>query len=392
MVWITTDNVSAEAWRHLLEYANHDLAVEAIIEKHGRPDKKTLANYSKQAHQLRAAILQAREYFDAAEHTSLITSPNHLYYGLVSLCSAIMLLHGDGTKSLDMLRKNKENNHHGLDFSTSVNSSSCKDGLNILSNSFTSVRKDGFFHQWYSVLPASSPVYGLIIKLSPGGNGGSIDRGQVGTEDNKNIQAIIGHKASLLELLTHLPDLNTSLKSYGVAVPSSRADFKITVRAPDDVLNYEWRIHGAASPDLLQSILNRFVLPGEHASKLTTRIYESGHSCIVNLARNISDEQFRFSYPSYRETINNELIMYGDKHLDTLEIVDAYLTAYGLSMLSRYFPDIWVSCLESHCKAAKLIEKLVFTLTQKAPVLTLALMHSDDFVISTHRAPWQSAI
>ena len=51
MAWITTDNVPAEAWRHLLEYANHELAVEAIIKKHGEPKKNSLANYKKQANQ-----------------------------------------------------------------------------------------------------------------------------------------------------------------------------------------------------------------------------------------------------------------------------------------------------------------------------------------------------
>jgi len=49
MTWITTDNVSAEAWRHLLEYANHELAVEAIIKRHGNPNNKALQNYKKQA-------------------------------------------------------------------------------------------------------------------------------------------------------------------------------------------------------------------------------------------------------------------------------------------------------------------------------------------------------
>ena len=30
MTWVTTDNVSAETWRFLLEYANQELAVESI--------------------------------------------------------------------------------------------------------------------------------------------------------------------------------------------------------------------------------------------------------------------------------------------------------------------------------------------------------------------------
>lgn len=388
MVWITTDNVSAEAWRHLLEYANHELAVDAIIKRHGEANKKTLSNYKKQAQQLRAAILQSKEYFDAAENSSLITSPNHLYYGMVSLCSAIMLLLGDGSRSLDKLRQDNKNNHHGLDFSTHVNATSCRDGLTILANSFTEVRENGFFRQWYSVLPTSSPVYGIVAKQNASG-AVSVNRVRVGSDAHMDSQTIIGYKSSILELLKHLPDLNTSLLSCGVSVPSSRLDYRIVTDAAGQNRTCEWRIHEAGSAQDLQIILNQFSLPENLQDKFTKKISENGKSCIASLT--LDGNASLFSYPSYRETINNESIMYGDKQLDTPEIVDAYLAAYGLSMLSRYFPDIWVSCLESHCRAAKLIERLVFVLIKKAPVMTLGLMRSDDFVVSTHRAPWHGS-
>lgn len=387
MTWITTDNVSAEAWRHLLEYANHELAVEAIIKRHGPPNNKSLPNYKKQAQQLRAAILQAKEYFDAAESSSLITSPNHLYYGMISLCSSIMLLLGTGDKALDKLRQNKTNNHHGLDFSTSVNAANCQVGLNILTDSYTTVRSNGFFLQWYSTLPTQSPVYGVVKRND--GNGTLISRERVGLDQHQNSQEIIGYKSSILELLKYLPDLNSSLNSYGVAVPSSRSDFSITVSKATDQNDapqlLEWRIHGANSSEDLQSILNQFVVSGEDRDKMVTHISNHRRACIVTL----NNPKTTTTFPCYRETINNEVIMYGNKQLNRHEIVDAYLSAYGLSMLSRYFPDIWVSCLESHCKAAKLIERLLSVLIQKAPLMTLAAMHSDDFVISTHRPQWQ---
>jgi hypothetical protein len=384
MTWVTTDNVSAEAWRHLLEYANHELAVDAIVKKHGAPDKKLLSNYKKQAQQLRAAILQAKEYFDAAKNSSLITSPNHLYYGMASLCSSIMLLLGTGEKALDKLRQDKENNNHGLEFSTSVNATSCRTGLDILTNSFTRIRGNGFFLQWYSTLPIDSPVYGEIVRSD--GPGNLISRTQLGSDRHFGPHEIIGYKASILELLKYLPDLNSSLNNYGVTVPSSRVDYQVTIlNGADQNVHSEWRIHGANSSEDLQAILNQFVVTDETKDKLIKHISNNGKSCIVKLTHSGAN---LITYPSYRETINNEKIMYGSQHLKTHEIVDGYLAAYGLSMLSRYFPDIWVSCLESHCKAAKLIERLLFVLIQKAPVMALATMRSDDFVISTHRPNW----
>ena len=153
--------------------------------------------------------------------------------------------------------------------------------------------------------------------------------------------------------------------------------------------SFEWRIHGAGSIEELELILDHFSVPEDKNDKLIRNVSSDGSSCIVTL---MHEEEFHFSYPSYRETINNEKIIYATSQLNRHEIVDAYLSAYGLSMLSRYFPDIWVGCLESHCKAAKLIERLLFILIQKAPVMTLALMRSDDFVISTHRPPWHGGI
>lgn len=98
MEWITSENTYEESWRRLLEFANVELAMEAISGFHGEPTKSTLPNYRKQAEQARVALLQAREYFEAAKASSLYTQPNHLYYGSVALSTACMLIRGDGTK------------------------------------------------------------------------------------------------------------------------------------------------------------------------------------------------------------------------------------------------------------------------------------------------------
>jgi len=295
-----------------------------------------------------------------------------------------MLLLGTGDKALDKLRLDKNNNNHGLDFSTNVNASSCQKGLSILTNSFTAVRKNGFFLQWYATLPTESPVYGLVTRTD--GQSALTNRRRVGSEAHLSPQEIVGYKASIFDLLKYIPDLDSSLQKYGVNVPSSRAEYEVTLADnADSIRNLKWSIHGTSSSENLQSILDQFVVPSELQDKLVKRISHNDTSCVVTITVN---EGTKLTYPSYRETINNEKIMYGIRHLDKHEIVDAYLSAYGLSMLSRYFPDIWVSCLESQCKAAKLIERLLFILIQKAPVMALATMRSDDFVISTHRPPW----
>ena len=146
MEWVTTPDVQREIWRRLREFANPEFAVDAISAIHGAPaDNHIASGYKKQAQQIRACVLQASEYFAAARSTSLVTSPNHIYYGLVSLASAVMLLLGDGKKSFDYLRKGDSNKHHGLEFSQSSSVADAKRGLGLLEHSRVRVRRMGTF-------------------------------------------------------------------------------------------------------------------------------------------------------------------------------------------------------------------------------------------------------
>ena len=58
-------------------------------------------------------------------------------------------------------------------------------------------------------------------------------------------------------------------------------------------------------------------------------------------------------------------------------------------MLSRYYPDIWVSAVESRCIAAKLLERAVDIAIKKFPILTLSIISGEETIISTHREPWK---
>jgi hypothetical protein len=71
------------------------------------------------------------------------------------------------------------------------------------------------------------------------------------------------------------------------------------------------------------------------------------------------------------------------------ELTDLYLVAFQLSMLARYYPDIWVSCIESQGRCSKLIERSVDLIIKKLPILALSLLGPEEVVISTHREHWK---
>jgi hypothetical protein len=383
MEWVVTDDIYQEVWRRLLEFANIDLTVDEIARRHGKPvSPAERGNYRKQAAQARVCVLQAKEYFDAAASSTLFTAPNHLYYGMVSISSLMMLVMGNGTRSLDFLRHDARNAHHGLRFTTGCSASKAKEALSLLEHSSSTVLEHGHFLNWYTTLPARSISTTVFTSQFEGGRSVRIE--SFGGFDMMDRSQIVGWKTTALELMRNLPDLHKDLRRYGVQVASMRAshevfESKIGVR-------HVWTFHDQPSSKHLEEVLSSFAAPPRLIDRFVPRLRESGVVWCVefNYERG---EPIEFSWPNSRSTMSHDSIFYaGD--IRTNEIVDAHLVAYQLSMLSRYYPDLWVACLESHCKAAKLIEQTIGILLKKAPILALSLLSRSGLTISTHREPW----
>lgn len=383
--WIVSDDIERETWRRLHEYANIDLATDYLTSRHGAPkDQQEKRNRKKQAEQTRFCLLQAKEYFDAARLSSLYTSPNHLYYGLVALTSAQMLLLGDGTSSLDYRRQDPANGHHGLRFTTGCNASSARHGLTILDSSYAEVLRSGHFVSWYSHLPSRMDIYAQVTAEMKEGT--FVDSRVFGGYEMAKSAAMIGRRRTALELLRCLPDLAQDFNRYRMPVSAARSSQEVRVRH-DAPTRHLWTFHQIFDRTSPEKLLERFQVPPRFAEYLHARATASGSLMAVEAV--IPDlEGFEIRYPESRDTMDHETITYFDS-IDTHELVDSFVIAFQLSMLSRYYPDLWVGCIESHCKASKLIDRAVETLIKKAPLLALSLISPHGVTISTHRAPWK---
>jgi len=386
MRWIVTDNIYAETWRNILEFANVDLTLDAIQRRHGAAQSSgQRANYLKQAQQARVCALQAKEYFDAARSSSLFTSPNHAYYGAVSLASLCMLLLGDGTKSLDYLRADNRNNHHGLDLKLGCSSRTATSGVTLLQQTSAEVLKHGHFSNWYRTLPQKGTVYGFVRQQHE--QTASSSYVPVGGYDIPAHDSLVGKATSLLDLIRYLPDLDVDLARSGISTARSRSRHE-THLSSDGTNNQTWLLHGCRTPDELEQLLERFSISSSYADSLTVTIESVNNAAIVKLAVKMP-AVLGLTWPTCRETLSHDTVSYADMR-DVHEVVDLYLIAYQLSMLSRYYPDIWISCLESRCRGAKLIEQCLDLLVKKLPILMLSMACSEDVVITTHREPWKS--
>lgn len=387
MLWIVTDDIYAETWRRLLEFANLDLTVDQIEKRHGKPSSKSqVENYKKQARQARVCVLQAKEYFDAARASSLFTSPNHAYYGAVALASLMMLILGDGKHSLDVLRSDNTNNHHGLDFTTACTAKTAPDGLKLLEESRVTVCTHGHFANWYRLLPARGAVFAKVTRtLGKDGGLHQVTMEQIGGYDIPLIEQISKAKIPLVDLFKFLPDLDSDLQRFGINSSRARSTHEVIYQA-DRKVTHTWSLHGCRSAAEREDLLEKFAITPRFADAYSLEGLETSNSAIITLAFELPAE-VGFRWPPARDTMSHEAISYA-RDIETHEVVDLYLIAYQLSMLSRYFPDIWISCIESQCRAAKLIERAVDLLVKKLPILALSFLSARETVISTHRAPW----
>jgi hypothetical protein len=113
---VVSSDLSHYAWAGLRRYQNVAFVEEQISELHAL-GKSAHANVRKQATQLRYCLIQAKEYFDASKSVTLATQPVLLYYSIMSLALAEVLLKQSGDSSLDRARG--EHRHHGLELRTS---------------------------------------------------------------------------------------------------------------------------------------------------------------------------------------------------------------------------------------------------------------------------------
>jgi len=295
----------------------------------------------------------------------------------------MMLIMGDGTNSLDCLRKDTKNRKHGLSFSTTCTLNKASADISLLKFSSATILEHGHFPNWYKSLPARQSVYAIFERTL----GGFLARGMqaVGGSTLAPISSISDRRWSLLNLLSLFPDLDSDLRKCGVEKIRSRTS--LTVSENDEkLMAYAWRIHGCENKQDLEILLKKFaVQPGfENLRNFTPYPSGLGGEVRVNFQRG---DDISFEWPDVRETLEHSTISYAD-HVEMFEIVELYLVAFQLSMLSRYYPDLWVHCIESQCLSAKLISRATEIIGRKFPILCLSILNDEKTVISIYRQPW----
>jgi hypothetical protein len=400
---IISENPVQELWKLLRFFKDINYCIKyhcyhlGISEEDYKKHKNNKNNFEKQAKQIGYCIRQAEEYFKASAQVGLATRPNLLYYGAVSLSKALILLRKDGDYSIDYLRKKERHQHHGLDIKKTFKD--IKEDIDIkaffeklqcecyckqIPNSETSEKSKipwGHFPLFYESLTSNYvKIQTELIELNKS-TGISFEVRQSAYEVLP-INTFLETPFNSLKILRTLPDMYFHLKRFDIQSNLCRGEvqLKVTDFYKTDTLgerkllesSYQYYCFLNNLPNNLRNdFLNLF------RELKFFEIMEEGENFLVFTAQAIINEQNQklpFQIVDMVDDITGQ-IFYIANPAEYLPEPAAYLVLlFNLSIICRYYPDVWVRIIDNNIPIAEITDSLLNIIYRKFPNLILDLM------------------
>jgi YaaC-like Protein len=387
---LIAENPIDEIWRQLRFFTDCEYAASEIIEHHNIV-KSQQSNIKKQARQIGYCIQQAQEYFDAAKQVSLATQPVLLYYGAVSLGSALQLLCKDGSYSFDALRKSNKHRHHGLEFNRAVKDS--KNNQNIrdfLSNlKFKIHQKDGSPHGHFGIFYDCLVSTGFHIEddFSHGGHSFLRDDVYHGLE-KRPIDNLLNQTFSVLDLASTLPDMFTYLKEVGIDAnlcPGSlKRNFTNNLSSSNLSMHAETLVTSVFNIDSINESQRGKLMPFLQTKIPSLQMISNFDSSLSFQINGTLEECENLYYPDIISDIHGQEFYVVEPESHVLEPAAYFCIMYCFGMLARYFPDVWMGTLEN-AKITQFIDILLTVFLRKFPHLMLNQLTSTLYYTGPRR-------
>lgn len=323
-------------WRELRYFFNVRYVADKIIEKH-KVEKKYKKMVEKQAEQIRACLVQAMEYNHSSVSVSIATRPVLLYYSIMNLALSEILFKQTGESSLDKARVHHR--HHGLHFSFSLPADhrhalwSDKAIAKPFKNHHS--LRMGTFELWHRSARHSCIPNKNVRILSNCGTQNGIITFLLANDERMNLVQDEG--ISLTKCLQCIPYLKNNLYPLGITSNLVRGKIESTVTGEKNTFNWSLIIH----PDRKESvdlIFNSIKLHPEAVNCVDVRIFPSGFSLICRNEEN-GPNTFCHIPEAIVVDVNNLYFFTGDTFLN--EFGYLHVSMYIMSMISRYYPDVW---------------------------------------------------
>ncbi|WP_410319168.1 YaaC family protein [Methanobrevibacter sp.] len=321
---ILTEDPNKELWNQFKQFENYGVCLNYLKENCKKFDNGK--KFKPRASLMKHYITQAKEYYFSARDSSVLTKPTLLYYGASCLVKALII-----AKSCD------------YDHSTGHGMKVVKSDMDVLMD-FRIKPVKGTFLQLYQVL------------------------------ENKNTNLIKSMDFNLEDLLSFIPELKDDFENIfdkkSLAIKVDR------IKDEDgEYLFYE----GDHFTDL--SKFNDFInnIPNFDKYYVYPSFFSNGFSCFKKpmadediVLRNIMGEEFLVSS-----------LQSGENSIYLSQITVHFLILYLLSMLSRYYVNLWLGEESSdESRYFYIIEKFLDISERKFPNLVLNEILNKEIIFS----------
>lgn len=368
---ILADDPVRFAWTGLRQFQNVQYTVGKIEEYHDPPASQK-KNVLKQAQQIRYCLAQAEEYFTASSVVSLATKPLLLYYGIMSLALAEILIKQSGDSSLDRARG--QHAHHGLDLRVDANPSE----LHLLSDSASKLRavplvrgsggRFGTFELWHRTSRETPWAGKEQIIHSSGNRQERLALLAKGRDERPDLFPENGF--SLLDCLRSIPQLAPLLRDNEISPSTAGGHITSVINAPSELATISVIIH-PASAEVLETVYPRFLFPlGDFES---VDVVEMPSGCIIQMRYRFGESTYTKRFPFGFQTDWDKIFFSGGQNsLNEFGVI--YTALYILGNYARYFPDQWMIDVEQCSLLSLAALELMELATRRAPLLSLCEM------------------
>lgn len=325
--------------------------------------EKQRINVTKQASQIRFCLTQAREYREASQAVSLSTKPVLLYYSIMSLALAQILMNGDGRSSLDQARG--EHAHHGLVFSAGMapkNSQDLESTANLLiaRPMISDGRRRGTFELWCQQ-SQEDPLAGNHVKTD-----GPLQRSGfeiIMASPDKHFCRLDTQGISLLNCSESLPMLRTNIYHRNRTL-------RAAISRTSSLVGQQLRLimHPHFPQEDLDAVMDRFEFDANLVNRINIQQGESGF--ILSIDDSGENLEHMYFPPACTWTGDEIRFLPATHRLN--EFAYIYIGLYILGNYARYFPDRWMHDVEQGSPLSLLSEQFMSLADARMSLLTLS--------------------
>lgn len=361
-------DIANYAWARIALFQNIEHTTSVIERLHHLPLKQH-SNAKQQAEQIKYCLIQAKEYFDAAQSVTLATRPVLLYYSVMSMALAEILLKQTADSRLAKLRA--QHNCHGLQLTISSDPKP-EDSLSVATSKLIAkAQVDGHGNPrgTFEIWRRSAREYPVGAYSEQRFSNGTSTKSFLRLMTASDLPPpILGAKGiSLHTCLSELPYMQELLFSLGSRATVVRATLH---HAHDDAGNHtRTLIVHPTDNDLIEQFGAMIKVDPAAVNTLGISELPSGYIVTESIRH---DERPGMRHFPHSICISDEDIYFSCSNINLGEFGFMYVALHICGNFARYYPDLWLKHIEKSSHTAMAVDELCKHAVVRLPLLCLS--------------------